>query len=97
VGFQVAQAGGDAGAALGEAGGEGFDVHRGVGRQGLDVGGQADGDQGEFRVLGEVVADHREAGGVADVLVRDAIGTRAGRGAWIRPGVGFVRFVRGNG
>ncbi|MFD5374985.1 hypothetical protein ACFWJE_11325 [Streptomyces griseoincarnatus] len=42
---------------------------------------EADRQQGEFLVLGEVVADHREAFGVAGVLVDDAAGvvTRSGR------------------
>jgi hypothetical protein len=90
VGLQLAQSGGDAGAALREALGERLDVHGGVARQGLDVHGQRDGDERQFRVLGEVVADHREAGGVAGVLVRDAVGAGARACAWIRPGVGFV-------
>jgi hypothetical protein len=98
VGLQFAQSGGDAGAALREAVGERLDVHGGVARQRLDVHGQCDGDERHFRVLGEVVADHREAGGVAGVVVRDAVGAAAAgcacACAWVRPGVGFVR---GNG
>src|SRR5690606_21116728 len=69
VGLQFARGGGDPGRALGEAGGEGLDVDGGAGGEGLDVARQSDRQQGEVRVLGEVVADHREAGGVAGVVV----------------------------
>ncbi|MFD1658905.1 hypothetical protein ACFSL4_11980 [Streptomyces caeni] len=88
--LQIAQPGGDPGASLREAFGERLDVHGRVARQGLDVHGQRDGDQRQLRVLGQVVADHREAGGVAGVVVGDAVGAPAGTRAWIRPGVGFV-------
>ncbi|MFF8637487.1 hypothetical protein ACF052_25160 [Streptomyces pilosus] len=42
---------------------------------------EADREERELLVLGEVVADHHEAGGVAGVLVDDAAGavTRSGR------------------
>ena len=81
VGLEFVQGGGDAGGALGEAGGEGLDVHAGAGREGLDVHGQSDGEAGERGVLGEVVADHREAGGVAGVVVDETA----------RVGMGFAR------
>jgi hypothetical protein len=71
VGFEFAQGGADAGRALGEAGGEGLDVDAGAGREGLDVDAQSDGEERELFVLGEVVADHREAGGVAGVVVSE--------------------------
>jgi hypothetical protein len=76
VGLQFAQGGGDTGRALGEAGGEGLDIYGGAGGEGLDVDAESDRESGQLRVLGEVVADHREAGGVAGVVVHDA-GMRA--------------------
>jgi hypothetical protein len=92
VRLQLAQTRRDAGAALGEARGERLDVHEGVARQRLDVHGQRDRDERQLRVLGQVIADHREAGGVPGVLVRDAEGARAGApaGVRMRPGGGFV-------
>lgn len=74
VGLQLAQGGGDAGRALLEAGGEGLDVDAGALGQGLDVAAEADREEGQFRVLGEVVADHRETFGVAGVLVDEPAG-----------------------
>jgi hypothetical protein len=84
VGFEFTQGGGDPGHALGEAGGEGLDVDGGARGEGLDVGAESDRQPGQFRVLGEVVADHREAGGVPGVVVDEAT---AGTGL---PGTGFV-------
>lgn len=72
VGLQLAQGGGDTGRALGEAGGEGLDVDAGAGGERLDVDAQADRESREGGVLGEMVADHREAGGVAGVVVDQA-------------------------
>ncbi|KPC91939.1 hypothetical protein ADL27_27520 [Streptomyces sp. NRRL F-6602] len=59
--LQLPQSGGDTGLTFREAGAEGLDVHPGAVRYGLDVHGQADREQGQFAVLGQVVADHREA------------------------------------
>jgi hypothetical protein len=50
--------------------------------------GEPDRQQRQLTVLGEVVADHREAGGVAGVLVDDAEGVAARAG--FRPGGGLV-------
>lgn len=75
MGFELAQGGGDTGRAFGEPCGEGLDVDAGAGGERLDVDGQPDRESGKLRVLGEVVADHREAGGVAGVVVDDAGGT----------------------
>jgi hypothetical protein len=86
VGLQFAQGGGDAGGALREAGGQGLDVDAGALGQRLDVAGQTDRQEGEFRVLGEVVADHREARGVAGVVVPEAAA---------RVGLPLVRVVVG--
>lgn len=72
VGLQLVQGGGDAGRALGEAGRQGLDVGAGAGGEGLDVCAEPDREQRQLRVLGEVVADHREAGGVAGVVVNQA-------------------------
>lgn len=77
VGLQLAQGGGDPGRAFGEAGGQGLDVGAGALWQRLEVCGQADGQERQLRVLGQVVADHREAGGVAGVFVEQ---TAAGFG-----------------
>ncbi|MGP4083786.1 hypothetical protein [Streptomyces sp. KR55] len=74
MGLQFAQGGGDAGGAFGEAGGEGFDVDAGARGQRLDVQGEPHGNQRELAVLGEVVADHREVGGVPGVVVGEAAG-----------------------
>ncbi|MFF8587335.1 hypothetical protein [Streptomyces althioticus] len=81
VGLQFPQGGGDAGGALFEAGGQGLDVGRGAGGERLDVAAEADREERELLVLGEVVADHHEAFGVAGVLVDDTAGvvTRSGR------------------
>ncbi len=81
MGFELAQGGGDAGGAFLEAGGEALDVGGGAGGERLDVAAEADGEERELLVLGEVVADHHEAGGVAGVVVDDAAGvvTRSGR------------------
>jgi hypothetical protein len=83
--FQFTQGGGDTGGALGEATGEGLDVDLGAPGEGLEVDAEPDREEGEFRVLGEVVADHREALGVADVVVEE---TAAGVGP--SPVRGFV-------
>src|SRR5690606_37700099 len=77
VRFQLPQGGGDAGGALGEAGGQRLDVDGGAPPHGLDVAGQPDGEQGQLLVLGQVVADHREVLGVPDVVVDDAGGPSA--------------------
>ncbi|WP_372481907.1 hypothetical protein [Streptomyces fuscigenes] len=93
VGLQFAQGGGDAGRALGEALREALDVDARAGGQRLDVHREADGEQREFGVLREVVADHREAARVTGVVVRDAEGAFGGRpnaGVPRRPGGGFV-------
>ncbi|GGW44828.1 hypothetical protein FHS32_003949 [Streptomyces albaduncus] len=81
VGLQLAQGGGDPRGAFLEAGSEALDVHRGAGGERLDVAAEADRQERQLLVLGEVVADHHEAGGVAGVLVDDAAGvvTRSGR------------------
>ncbi len=79
--LQFAQGRGDPRLALGEAGREGPDVDERAARQGLDVHRQADGQQRQLGVLGQVVADHREAAGVAGVVVDDATGTRFRAGA----------------
>ncbi|MEE1809858.1 hypothetical protein [Streptomyces sp. BE133] len=71
MGFQFAQCGGDAGFAVREAFGEGFDPDLRSGGERLDVGGEADCEEGELAVLGEVVADDREVAGVAGVDVYD--------------------------
>lgn len=97
VGLQLTQRGGDAGGTLGEAVGEGLDVDAGACGQRLDVHAETNGEQRQLDVLREVVADHREAGGVAGVVVRDAGGMSGGganAGAWVRPGVGLAA---GNG
>jgi hypothetical protein len=57
VRLQLAQGGGDTRLALGEAGAERLDVRPGAVRYGLDVYGQADREEGQLAVLGEVVAD----------------------------------------
>jgi hypothetical protein len=72
VGLQLAQGGGDAGRALGEAGGERLDVGPGPGGERLDVAPEANREEGQLLVLDQVVADHHEARGVAGVLVDDA-------------------------
>lgn len=81
MGLQFAQGVGDAFGVFLEAGGEALDVHGGAGGQRLDVAAEADREQRQLGVLGEVVADHHEAGGVPGVLVDDAAGavTRSGR------------------
>jgi hypothetical protein len=56
----------------GEAGGKGLDVDAGACRERLDVHRQPDREQGQLRVLGQVLADHREAGGVTGVVVHQA-------------------------
>ena len=59
--------------------------------QRLDVHGQPDREQRQLGVLGEVVADHREAGGVAGVVVDQAAAGVARRFGWFlprNPGVG---------
>jgi hypothetical protein len=90
VGLQLAQSGGDADRALGEAGGEGLDVDADARRERLEVYGQADRQERQLLVLGEVVADHREAFGVAGVLVDESarvgvvFARDAGLGAWGR-------------
>lgn len=71
MGFELAQGGGDAGFALGEAFGEVFDADPGSGGERLDVGGEPDRREGESAVLGEVVADDGEACGMPDVDVDD--------------------------
>lgn len=76
MGLQFAQGAGDPGLSLGEAPGEAVDVDLGAGGERLDVDGQADRRQRQLVVLGEMVADHREAGGVADVVVGDAAALR---------------------
>jgi hypothetical protein len=84
MGLQVPQGRGDTVPALGEAGREGLDVHGSACGEGLEVEGQPSGDERELGVLGEVVPDHREAFGVAGVVVDQA--THAG-----------VVFARGTG
>ncbi|GGP53056.1 hypothetical protein GCM10010287_19810 [Streptomyces variabilis] len=74
VRLQLPQSGGDTGRSLGEARSEGLDVGRGALRQGLEVGAEADGEERQLRVLGQVVADHHEAGGVAGVVVLEPAG-----------------------
>lgn len=80
VGLQFTQGGGDTGRALRETVGEGPDVGAGSGRERLDVDGESDGQRGQLRVLGKMVADHRETGGVAGVVVDHAarVGVPAG-------------------
>lgn len=70
--LQLPQGRRDSRLALGEAGRERLDVGAGAGGQRLDVDGEPDREPGQLRVLGEMVADHREAGGVADVDMGDA-------------------------
>jgi hypothetical protein len=88
VGLQFTQGGGDTGRALREAVGERPDVDAGAAGERLDVDGESDGQRGQLRVLGEVVADHREAVGVTGVVVDHA--ARAGAPA-------RVVFARGTG
>ncbi|OKI74685.1 hypothetical protein AMK12_34700 [Streptomyces sp. TSRI0395] len=76
-GFQFAQGGGDAFLALPAAGGECLDADLDALGQGLDADGDADGGAAEVGVLGEVVADDREAVGV-----RDGDVDHAGGGQW---------------
>jgi hypothetical protein len=79
VGLQLTQGGGDPRGALRETGGEGTDVGSGPRREGLDVHGEADRETGEIAVLGEVIADDREAGVVAGVVVDEAAQGARGR------------------
>ncbi|MGW5275626.1 hypothetical protein ACWEQP_24220 [Streptomyces sp. NPDC004044] len=86
MGLEFAQGGGDTGLALREAVGEEPDADLGSGGQRLDVRGKSDCGEGQLAVLGEVVADDREAAGVPGVDVRDTGRRRgapayAGRGA----------------
>lgn len=102
MGLQLAQGGGDTRRALREAGRERLDVGAGSGGQRLDVAADTDRQEGELRVLREVVADHREAGGVAGVLVCEAGGARSGgarvvSGAAGRPCVGLTAANGGPG
>ncbi|QYA94762.1 hypothetical protein KZO11_14210 [Streptomyces anulatus] len=65
-GFQFAQGGGDAFLALPAVGGECLDADFHALGERLDADGDADGGAAEVGVLGEVVADDREAVGVGD-------------------------------
>lgn len=56
------------------AAGEGLDVDARLAGQRLDVDGEPDRGEGELPMLGEMVADDREAGGVRGVDVGDAAG-----------------------
>ncbi len=80
VGLQLAQGAGDPGRPLGEPGGQAPDVDGRAAGERLDVHAESDGQQRQLGVLGEVVADHREAGGVTGVVVDDPTADRGRTG-----------------
>ncbi|WP_442819646.1 hypothetical protein [Streptomyces sp. NBC_00841] len=86
MGFQLAQGGGDAGLAVREAFGEDLDADLRSGGQRLDVQAEPDREERELPVLGEMVADDREAAGVPGVDVHDT-GRRRGAPGYAGRGV----------